>query len=109
MSEQSMKHEYKPWEGALAVQPVPCPCCGGQARVWQYVDEPGAEVQRVVMCDEKDFDGALPTLLDSCLLCMPPSSFYCPTARQAVAVWNLYAESLNARRAAIAKATGTSA
>ena len=96
-----MNHDYQPWTGELAVQPLRCPCCGDAANVWQYVEKPGAEVLRVVMCESEDFAvDRLPMLLDTCLLKMPPQSFYCQTARQAVAVWNLYAESLNSRRAA---------
>ena len=100
-----MTHDYQPWTGELAVQPVPCPCCGSPAKVWQYVEKPDADVLRVVMCDGGAFqEERLPMLLDVCLLDMPPDAFYCQTARQAVGVWNLYAESLNARRAAIAGA-----
>ena len=100
----STDHDYQPWTGELSVQPAPCPCCGSPAKVWQYIEKPGATVQRVVMCDggEWQSDG-LPILLDACLLDMPPNAFYCTTARHAVAVWNLYAESLVTRRAAIAQ------
>lgn len=95
----STTHDYKPWQGELAVQPTRCPCCGSEAKVWQYVEKPGAPVLRVVMCDGPEFGvEALPMLLDSCLLQMPPQSFYNETARQAVAVWNLYAEALTKRR-----------
>jgi len=77
----SNTHDYQPWTDPLAVQPMRCPCCGGEAGVWRYVAKPGAEVLRVVMCNAPEFeDAGLPIVLD----------------------WNRYGEALLKRR----KATG---
>lgn len=96
-------HDYKPWPGELAVQPMRCPCCGGESGVWQYVAKPGADVLRVVMCNAPEFeDDRLPMLLSTCPLNMPHDSFYCQTARSAVEVWNRYGAALIERRIAAA-------
>ena len=96
-----MNNDYKKMEPAPTEQVERCPCCGSTATVWEYIDKPGAVVERVAMCD--NFDGIGPRdtqAYSGCLLCMPPQDFYKGTGREAVKFWNEYAKALNAHRRA---------
>jgi hypothetical protein len=76
-----------------------CPCCGSVSSVWEYIDEPGSDVQRVVMCGHSGGVGPRDALVyEGCLLQMPPADFYRATGREAVRYWNEYAKALTALR-----------
>jgi hypothetical protein len=92
-----MTHDYSLMEPPPAEPLEACPCCGSSARVWQYTEAPGAEVQRVVMCDHEGDIGPRDSLVyEGCLLQMPPNDFYRATGREAVRYWNEYAKALTA-------------
>lgn len=95
-----MNHDYQKMEPPPAEPVEWCPCCGGSATVWQYIDKPGASVERVVMCDHSEDLGPRDSLVyNGCLLAMPPQDFYKGTGREAVRYWNEYAKALTAKRA----------
>lgn len=72
-----------------------CPCCGSSARVWEYVENPRANVMRVVMCDHHDSIGPRDSMVhEGCLLQMPPNDFYHGRGHDAVRYWNEYAKAL---------------
>lgn len=96
-----MSNDYTLMVSAPAELPAPCPCCGSDARVWQYIDKPGAEVERVVMCDRAGGLGPRDALVyEGCLLQMPPQDFYKATGREAVRYWNGYAKALESEQRA---------
>lgn len=78
----------------------PCPICGSGTEVWQYADNPGAQLLRVVMCTRGDRFGPQirESLMGGCLLYMPPQEFYQATTKEAVRFWNEYAEAVAAQR-----------
>lgn len=95
-----MHDNYKP----LALQPGQgplhlCPVCGAAPELWQYSEDEDSPVLRVVMCSNGDEFGPQKGMVnEGCLLYMPPSDFYQPLARQAIAYWNEYSEALVAQR-----------
>lgn len=85
---------YKRWSG-VHDSLLPCPLCGAPAEVWQFAEKPADALQKVVMCSSSDDDWeGFPELgiFASCLLQMPPNSFYMATAKAAVVLWNNYAK-----------------
>ena len=96
-----MDNDYKLMQPPPAEPIEACPCCGSSARVWEYVDKPGAVVERVVMCDQSGDIGPRDSLMyEGCLLQMPPQDFYRGTGREAVRYWNEYAKALTAAQRA---------
>ena len=96
-----MDNDYKLMQPPPAEPIEACPCCGSSARVWEYVDTPGAVVERVVMCDQSGDIGPRDSLMyEGCLLQMPPQDFYRGTGREAVRYWNEYAKALTAAQRA---------
>ena len=94
-----MNNDYRLMEPAPSEPLERCPCCGSSARVWEYIETPGAAVMRVVMCDHGDDIGPRYSLVYAgCLLAMPPNDFYRATGREAVRYWNEYAKALTAFR-----------
>lgn len=88
---------YRLMEPAPSEPAQACPCCGSSARVWEYVEKPGAEVMRVVMCDNHDSIGPRDSMVyEGCLLQMPPNDFYRGRGHDAVRYWNEYAKALTA-------------
>lgn len=94
-----MKDEYT----QLAIPPEkviePCPVCGSDATLWQYISEEDGNAQKVVMCAHGDAIGPQDAgVLWGCLLYMPPNDFYAATIREAISHWNEFAKALNALR-----------
>lgn len=88
-------HDYSLMEPPPAEPVRPCPCCGAQARVWQYAENPSTPVTRVVMCDTQNDVGPRDSGVNSgCLLSMPPDDFYRARGADAVRYWNEFAEAL---------------
>lgn len=76
-----------------------CPVCGADAAVWEFAENKGDPVQRVVMCANGEKFGPQDGMLnEGCLLYMPPEQFYHGTGRDAVRYWNEYARALCTQR-----------
>lgn len=90
-----MANDYKLMHPQPAEPLGACPCCGSGAEVWEYVENPGDIVERVVMCSRDGNIGPRDSLMyEGCLLHMPPKDFYRGTGREAVRYWNEYAKAL---------------
>ncbi len=101
MGADAMNDDYRQMVPQPAEPVESCPCCGGAATVWDYIENPDSVVQRVVMCDTQDSLGPRDALVYSgCLLAMPPNDFYKSTGRDAVRYWNAYARALSVLRRA---------
>lgn len=77
----------------------PCPCCGADASMWEFVTERGA--QKVGMCTNGEAFGPQQDEHQGitnagCPLYMATPGHYQPTIREAVSFWNEYAKALTA-------------
>ena len=91
-----MKDEYTRLDTPSGTHLEPCPCCGSNPRVWQYVDDViGAT--KVVMCSFGDSIGPQnDELSNGCPLYFPSVEAYRATIREAVKYWNEFAKALTA-------------
>lgn len=89
-------HEiYKPAALLPGLVPLACACCGAAPELFEFIDKPGDDCQKVIMCSTAEGLGPEFGLVDDgCPLYMPPMAFYRPTQREAVQHWNLYTKAL---------------
>lgn len=74
---------------------LPCPCCGGDAEVWQFSESGESPTTKVVMCKHGNAIGPQDGITnEGCMLYMPPNEFYRPTIREAINYWNEFAKAL---------------
>ena len=91
-----MKDEYTRLDTPSGTHLEPCPCCGSNPRVWQYVDD-GGDATQVVMCSFGDPIGPQnDELSNGCPLYFPSMEAYRATIREAVQYWNEFAKALTA-------------
>ena len=93
-----MNDEYKRLDTPSDAHLEPCPCCGSNPRVRQYVNDLGDTFQ-VVMCTFGDSIGPQnDELSNGCPLYFPSMEAYRATIREAVQYWNEFAKALTAIR-----------
>lgn len=86
---------FKPVALLPGLVPLACPCCGAAPDLYEYMEKPGDDCQKVIMCSTGEGLGPDPGLRDNgCPLYMPPMALYRPTQREAVQHWNLYTKAL---------------
>lgn len=91
-----MNDEYKRLDTPSGTHLEPCPCCGSNSRVRQYVDNDGDATQ-VVMCSFGDPIGPQnDELSNGCPLHSPCMEAYRATVQEAVKYWNEFAKALMA-------------
>ena len=91
-----MKDEYTRLDTPSGTHLEPCPCCGSNPKVWQYIDDAG-DATKVVMCTFGSPIGPQnDELSNGCPLYFPSMEAYRATVREAVGYWNEFAEALTA-------------
>ena len=89
-----MKDEYTLLNTPGGTHLDPCPCCGSNPRVRQYIDDNGDATQ-VVMCSFGDPIGPQnDELSNGCPLHSPSLEAYRTTVQEAVSYWNEFAKAL---------------